>query len=185
MTVYRLHLRILREGVVDLRLGWGWRIVFIAVTLVVAIVLVQQGEARGLLPVVGLVSLIASVYQERWRFDRGADLVESRIGLLGLARVRRYRLSSLRAIRVRSRAPVNPDGTRRDGHAKPSPRSPFLAAVQRGYVQLILEFESDDESGQLQPVIVQTEKLMSRERVAMLASELGSALDAHVATGFE
>lgn len=188
MTVYRLQMKTLPGGVVRLHLGWGWRVFFLAVSVAVVAALVHEGQVRGLLPVIGLVSLFAAVYRESWLFDPASDLVESRVGLLFLVRQRRYRISDLRNIRVRTRAQVDPDpeGGRRQGRhgVGPERRPAIPLAVQRGYVQLILEFAGEDDPDHLRGVILQAESIRSRERVHALAGELGKALDVPVKTRF-
>ncbi len=192
MTVYRLHIKTFPGGAARLQLGWGWRVFFLGVAAAVVVTLVQEGRLGGLLPVIGLVALLAAVYHESWRFDPDADLVESRLGLVFLTRVRRYRLSDLRSIRVRTRAQVNPDQEgdrgigRRSGQPGESPagRPAIPLAVQRGYVQLILEFAGEDDPEDRRGVMVQTEPLGSRERLTALAGELGKALDVPVKTRF-
>jgi hypothetical protein len=180
MTVYRLHLEKRSDGVVRLRLGWGWRVFFLAVTVAVVVALVQEGRLGGLLPVIGLVSLLAALFEESWLFDPASDLVENRVGLLFLARLRRYRISNLRSILVRTRAQADPDRERGRGPSRP----PIPSAIQRGYVQLILELAGEEHPEELRGVIVETESLRHRERVTALAGELGEALDVPVKTRF-
>ncbi|MFP4431869.1 MAG: hypothetical protein ACLFPV_11515 [Spirochaetaceae bacterium] len=180
MTVYRLHLEEKAGGVVRLRLGWGWRVFFMAVTVAVVAALVQEGRLTGLLPVIGLVALLAALFEESWLFDPASDLVENRVGLLFLTRLRRFRFSNLRSIRVRTRAQADPDRERARG---PS-RAPIPWAIQRGYVQLILELAGEEDPEELRGVIVETESLRQRERVTALAEELGKALKVPVKTRF-
>jgi hypothetical protein len=191
MTVYRLHLEKLPGGVVRLRLGWGWRVFFLAVTVAVVATLVQEGRLRGLLPVIGLFSLLAALFEESWLFDPASDIVENRVGLLILARLRRHRFSNLRSIRVRTRAQTDPDRERGRGPGRPpgrpgatAGRPPIPSAIQRGYVQLILELADEEDPEELRGVIVETESLRHRERITALAEELGKALDVPVKTRF-
>ncbi|MFW5842388.1 MAG: hypothetical protein ACOCW6_00545 [Spirochaetota bacterium] len=191
MTVYRLHIQTLPGGVVRLQLGWGWRVFFLAVTVAVVVALVQEGRLGGLLPVIGLVSLLAALFEEYWLFDPASDLVENRVGLLFLTRLRRYRLSNLRSILVRTRAQADPDRERGRGPSRPpgrpgasAGRPPIPSAIQRGYVQLILELAGEEHPEELRGVIVETESLRHRERVTALAGELGEALEVPVKTRF-
>jgi hypothetical protein len=183
MSVYNLKLRSRPDGVVELRPGWGWRVVFLAITVIVVLVLLQEGQIRGLLPVIGLLTLIATAYREAWIFDDRSDLVESRIGVFVFRRVHRYRLSDLRSIRVRTRGQADPDRGRGGRTAAVgAPRIPV--AIQRGYAQLILEFADEDDSDVLRGVVVQAESIRNRGGVAELAQELGRALDVPVTTRF-
>lgn len=182
MTVYRLHLQTPRRGVAELHLGWKWRVFFLAVTAVIVLVLLQVGRIGGLLPVVGVATLIAGLYQEQWTFDRNADVVESQVGLVFLARTRRYRLSDVQVLRVRTRGQADPSRRGSGGSGRPSVRIPM--AIQRGYVQLILEVSDSDESDKPQAVIVETESIRNRKRVDDLAEALGRALDIPVASRF-
>lgn len=184
MSVYRLHIQTLQNGAVRLRLGWGWRFFFLGITAAVVFLLVQEQRIEGLLPLIGLVTLLAAMYRETWLFDPTKDLVESRVGVGFLVKVRRYRLSRLRSIRVRTRAPVDPDQkpVPRSGQPMGKPKIPL--AIQRGYVQLILELADDADPEELSPVLVQTESVRNRERAFALARRIGRALDIPVRTRF-
>ncbi len=179
MGVYSLHLHTLRNGALQLRLGWGWRLFFLSVTSAAVLVLVQEQRIGGMLPVIGLIALFAAMYRETWLFDPTKDLVESRVGLCLVSRVRRYQLSRLRSIRVRTRSQVDPDP---EPKRRGTPRIPL--AIQRGYVQLILELEGDGDPDELTPVLVQTESVRNRERTFVLARAMGRALDIPVRTRF-
>lgn len=184
MTIYRLRLDTTPAGAVHLRLGWGWRVFFILVTAIVLLTIVHEGRARGLLPVIGIVSLFAAVYHESWFFEPAKDRITSRIGIFFFARNRRYRFSALRCIRVRTRAQINPDGELR-GRGGALGRQPLIPpAVQRGYVQLILEFSGDDEPEEISAAIVQTESIRNRDHVTALGEQLGRALHVPVKTRF-
>ncbi|TVR68805.1 MAG: hypothetical protein EA427_09590 [Spirochaetaceae bacterium] len=165
--VYRLRLQADQEGVVRLRLGLGWRIFFILVTLVILAVIVHDGGARGILPVLGAISLFASIYQEEWVFDRRTDEVRGCAGVFFLVRSRVFPLSSLQRIRVRSSAPDRPE----IGPA----RGMQLRVTQRGYVQLVLEFTPGSDGDDPVRPVVQTESLRNREHVVALARQLSAA----------
>lgn len=164
--VYRLHLVRDPDGTVHLRLGWGWRVFFTIVTIVLVAAMVQDGSPRGILPLLALISLFASLYHESWQFDRRDDTVTGRTGVLFYAPVRRYRLSTLRAVRVRSSAPavttVLPE------------RTSLLRVTPRGFVQLILDFEA--ESGSSTSAVIQTDSLRQRDSVEALARDLSDAI---------
>ncbi len=184
MSVYRLQMRTLPNGAVRLGLGWGWRFFFIGVTAAIVSVLVQEQRIVGLLPAIGLITLFAAMYRETWLFDPANDLVESRIGICFVTKVRRYRLSRVRSVRVRTRAQVDPDQESERRGRRPVRRPQIPLAIQRGYVQLILELAGDQEADELYPVLVQTESVRHRGRVFALARGIGSALDIPVTTRF-
>ena len=164
--VYRLKLKQDADGTVYLQLGWVWRAFFLLVTLVVAVAIVQDGAVRGLLPVLGVLSLFATLYYERWTFDRKRDVITSRVGVVFYAPVRRYPFSALRAVRVRSSVPWQPD-------LRPE-RASLVRMTPRGYVQLLLELSEGAESP-ARPV-VQTESLRGRDTLITLAQQLSVAL---------
>ena len=166
--MYRLRCRIGSDGAVTLRPAPGWRIFFGLVTAAILAVIVHFRDARGLLPLIGLLSLAATLYDEYWRLDAVADEVRSRTGILPFTRPRRYRLSALRRILLRSKAP----------YTRPQTGSIPLARLQRGYVQLILEFveERDDQSAEIERPVVRTESLRGYKALRALAKELSEAL---------
>ncbi len=167
--IYRLKCKIDSKGVITLNPTHGWRIFFGVVTLGILFVVVRLRDARGLLPFIGLLSLAATLYDERWRFDTAADEVRSRTGIFLFTRARRYRLSTLKRILIRSRAP----------YTRPQTASIPLARLQRGYVQLILEFveeRDDDEPADVARPVVRTESLRGHKHLRALAKELSDAL---------
>lgn len=172
--VYRLRLHTDTDGRVLLRLGAGWRIFFILITLVLITAMIRDGGPRGFLPVLALISLFASIYHEQWVFDRRNDEVLGCVGVLFARRTKVYRYSFLRRIRVRSSAP-------QPAEIGPS-RGAQLRLRPRGYVQLVLEFEPDragEQDGTLPPgggrTVVQTESLGNRDHVIGLAQALSNA----------
>lgn len=167
--IYRLRHAIAPNGVVTLRPARGWRLFFGFVAAGILGTIVHLRDVRGLLPFIGLLSIAAALYDERWRFDAGADEVRSRTGLIPFARSRRYRLSALRRIILRARAP----------YAGTQTAPTALARIQRGYVQLILEFveeREDDEPSDIERPVVRTESLRARKQLRMLAKELSESL---------
>lgn len=182
MMVYRLRARKTPDGSVNLTLGYGWRAFFAVVAVVTISAIIHEGQLRGLMPFVAAVALFAAVYQESWSFDRSAGSITSRIGVIFLTRTRRYPLSDLHRIIVRIRAPYTTEGGAGHQHqALPQRRTGVPYSVQRGYVQLILEFSrggapGDNDTETPLPVVIQTESLKNREHLQALAVELSEAL---------
>lgn len=90
-----LRARHIGSEVLLLRLPHTFRIFF---ALLAAILLygIFAGEGGGVVPVILLViSALALVYDERWRFDRARGVVEWRIGLMGLVRPGKVPMESL------------------------------------------------------------------------------------------
>lgn len=171
--IYRLRMRTGPGGAVTLSLGYGWRIFFVVITAVLVGVALTEGQVRGLLPVLILVSFFAAVYYEEWTFDREGDLVISRVGVFLLARTRTYRFSALKRIKVRVRSTSDPE-RELHAHSTGRGRSQAIGALtQRGYAQLILDFGSDDPSDN---PVVQTESVRNRHHVKTLATELAEEL---------
>jgi hypothetical protein len=167
--VYRLRMRTTPGGVVTLSLGYGWRVFFAVVTVVLIGVALDEGQVQGILPVLVLVSFFASIYHERWVFDPAEDAVVSRIGVFLLARTRRYRLSALRRILVRVRSTADPASELHERSPYRGRSAIITGITQRGYAQLILNFESDNP-------VVQTESVRNRHHVKALAEELAEGL---------
>lgn len=154
-----------------LRLGHLWRVFFGLVSAVVALLIAQPGASGPVLPLIGVIAAGGALYVESWRFDRASDSVRARTGVLGLTRLRVYRLSALRRIVVRVRSAPIPAGV---GRVVPQ------ALLRRGYVQLLLEFVNDDEpEAEAEPpqrVVVQTEPLRGRTHLHTLAKHLSDTL---------
>lgn len=150
-----------------LRLGHLWRVFFGFVSVVVALLIAQPGASGPVLPLIGAIATGGALYVESWRFDRASDSVRAKTGVLGLTRLRVYRLSALRRIVVRVRSAPIPAGV---GRVVPQ------ALLRRGYVQLLLEFVDDDEAEPPQRVVVQTEPLRGRAHLHTLAKHLSDTL---------
>lgn len=154
-----------------LRLGHLWRVFFGVVSVAVALLIAQPGRSGPILPVIGVIAAGGALYVESWRFDRASDTVRARTGVLGLTRLRVYRLSTLRRIVIRVRSAPIPAGV-----ARVVPQ----ALLRRGYVQVLLEFVNDDEAEREaeppQRVVVQTESLRGRAHLHTLAKQLADTL---------
>lgn len=128
--------------------------------------ILTDGRVGGVLGLFGVLSLFAALYQESWFFDRQSDRIIARVGLVFWCRRRVRAISDISGILVRTRAQFTPETSEALGRQPLVPK-----AIQRGYVQLILLFESAPER-----VIVQTESIRNRRTVQELADELSELL---------
>jgi hypothetical protein len=190
--VYRLKVRRLSEDVLELRLGWAWRLFFTAVAGFIAAVGYFEGPLSLPAIAIGVVSLSAAVYQESWRFDRADDVVVSRLGIIFLHRTRRLPVSSLVRVSVRVRT----------GHGGTSMSPTVLKergssrGFQRGYASCVLVYDEDQNrdrdalhgsdaphesdpgvSRNRQRIMIQTESLRNQDRARALATVLSEFLE--------
>ncbi|SIQ18697.1 hypothetical protein SAMN05920897_1057 [Alkalispirochaeta americana] len=181
MTVYRLAPRSLPAGGLALRLGWGWRAFFVLLTMIFLGVILYDGEVRGVVGFLALLSFGAALYQEFWSFLPSSDEIVAGVGVFFLCRVRRYRLSRVERVLVRLRAPFDPDAAAAPGELIGSRRA-GSAPFQRGYAQLFLELAPDPsgpdsgDAASRETLLLQTEPLRNRESLKELARTLAQAL---------
>ena len=151
--MYQYRIRRSGDERLELRVGWIWRVFFLGCCGFLAWTAFHGGGVYPLPAVIGLICLVAGLYNEYWAFDRTAGEVISLIGLFPIMRRRVYELDSLDSVRVRMARPIGGEQPqdRADRYAQPAvPR-----AMQRRLVRLSLRLRHDD--GATQSINLQTE----------------------------
>ncbi len=130
-----LRLQHLTSDVLLLRLPHIFRVFFGILTVILIYGLFTSEDVPILPAIILLISVLALLYDERWRFDRARGVVEWRIGLVGLVKpgsvqldeVERFVLGEL----TKGAVPGGVEGRSR--------------LVQRRYVHLTMTTKSGDE----------------------------------------
>ncbi len=113
--VYRLKAREHSEDRLRLGFGVGWRVFFVLVALGFGVTALQPDGLNLFRALIALIALGAAVYVEEWVFDRDADRVVSRAGVIALTSKRELPMSDLSAVVCRTTYPpgLGPTGGER------------------------------------------------------------------------
>ena len=86
--MFRLHLVIkqITESVIELTLPIAFRIVFAGITTLLVASMISLMAIAVVPVIIASITLIAGLYEERWRFDAERGVIEHWIGLLGISK---------------------------------------------------------------------------------------------------
>lgn len=104
----KVHLLLKLDSPIRMRysIPLRFRLSFLGIAVFILFALVATSEesllqSRNTVPlVIAFVSIIGSLYNERWIFDKGKNLVEHHMGLLFFYRRKKFALDTLRKVRV-------------------------------------------------------------------------------------
>ncbi|TVQ39107.1 MAG: hypothetical protein EA384_07540 [Spirochaetaceae bacterium] len=166
MYQYRVHHRGAER--LELRVGWFWRVFFLACCAFLAWAAFHGGDVYPLPAVMGIICLVAGLYNERWAFDRNAGQVVSYVGLFPIVRRRVYDLQSVTAVRVLTSAPIGGSApeAKRDHDSGPYTAPGVPRVLQRRLVRLSLRMRQDGDDAL--SVNMQTESQRRHEHLLMI-----------------
>ena len=104
-----LVLRHRSDNLVELSLPLSFRVVFGAIALVMVISAISVGEFSVVLFVITAFVVIASLYEERWLFNRLDQLVEHRFGIIGITTRKRIPMGSIDGFVLSNLKETEPD----------------------------------------------------------------------------
>ncbi len=105
IVVYRLKAHEHTEDRLRLGFGVGWRIFFVLIALGFGLTALQPDGVNLFRGLIALIALGAAVYVEEWLFDRIADRVISRTGVIALTTKRELPMSDVSAVVCRTTYP--------------------------------------------------------------------------------
>lgn len=176
--IYQLHVRKKAEDELVLGLGHGWRVAFGVLTGLMLWMLLNTGIAP-IPAVLLLVSLVATLYHERWVVLPRESVIESHIGLLFLPRKRRYPATRMRRVVLRHSSSAGPSTT---ALAKDS-GGLLSRALEKRMVRLGVDFHADDSAPG--SVRLHANIATESERAAARLRELGRELAQYCDVPFE
>ena len=103
--IYRLIAKKPAPHLLILTFGWGSRVFFGALALLIAFGMVQEQSVGTFALILTIILFLAALYLDRWSFDRNAAQVAHSSGLLFLHRTKRYELSGLEEVVFHGRKP--------------------------------------------------------------------------------
>ena len=86
--MFRLHLVIkqISESVIELSLPISFRIVFAGITILLIASMISLMAIAAVPIIIATITIVAGLYEERWRFDNKRGVVNHWIGILGIAK---------------------------------------------------------------------------------------------------
>lgn len=145
--IYRLIAKKPEPDQLVLSFGWGSRVFFGVLGLIIAYGMVQEGSVGIFALIITIVLFLAAVYLDRWVFDRKTGEIAHSSGLLFLHRTKRYPLADLEEVLFQGHLPA-------DSPPEPEPvgRMHSRRAFKPGMARLRLRFaESGEADVQMEP----------------------------------
>ena len=86
--MFRLHLVIkqVSDNVIELSLPKAFRVVFAGITILLVASMISLMAIAVVPIIIASITIIAGLYEERWRFDNERGVVDHWIGLIGIAK---------------------------------------------------------------------------------------------------
>ncbi len=89
------------DTLLTLTMSWGFRVLFITITAILGAGMISLAVYSWFSVLLFVVSLLASVYNETWLFDKRTDSAEHRFGLLFLFKRKKIAISEIEELEIK------------------------------------------------------------------------------------